>query len=184
MATFSGGERLILLMLAEIYKKQKIAGEFDPDFLISALSSGHDWAVQEHYRGIFDRTPHREEDVRETHEILTMFRALEGTVAKLSKDDQTRIDAACSPFTTKDLHFQGFDGNNDEHYSIASFIVNSLGQYPERKGGVMNSHSSGSLGAYKRMLAPFYRHIANAHDGLTVDALIDILQERRHPSAR
>ncbi len=40
----SGVERLILVMLSELYKANKIKGEIDPDFILATAFSDQDWA--------------------------------------------------------------------------------------------------------------------------------------------
>lgn len=183
----SDGERLIILMLADIYKHLKIKShEFDADFIAKAAGDGHDWALQQKYGGIFPTEPRNEHDVKETHDILTMFRILQGSYGRLSEADKKRIDAAVPHQTGKDLFFQGFDCNHDAHCGIARFIVEELGQYDEQKGRAFNSHGT-VLPTYRRMLdvyTPLLHEIPAGSRGFNADQLIEILKARVHPSQR
>jgi uncharacterized protein YfbU (UPF0304 family) len=174
----ANGERLILFMLGEIHKHLKIEGDIDPDFVMKAVIDGRDWALASKYSGFFSSEPDDEQDVRETHDILTMFRVLASSYARLNKDDKARVDTEAAPFSGKDLKFGGFDGNHDPHHGIASFIVNDLGLYQELQGHAMNSHSS-VLEVYRRMhraYEPFLRDFPA--DGFSADQLIEILKAR------
>lgn len=181
----SDGERLIVFMLADIYKHLKIKNpEIDPDFITKAVVDGHDWALQSRYSGLFHSEVDSEEDVKETHEILTMFHVLQSSYERLSAADK-KVDAAVPPFTGKDLYFKGFDGNHDAHHGIADFMVNELGLYDEQKRQAMNSHGS-VLEAYRRMFRVYETLLGNmgTQDGPSADQLIEVLKSKVHPSRR
>jgi uncharacterized protein YfbU (UPF0304 family) len=75
-------------------------------------------------------------------DILDMYRV----IARALKDGLTKSNGS---FTT----FQGFDGNNDEHYGLASFWISQPGSWDEHKAtNPLNSHSQGTLPCYRRML--------------------------------
>lgn len=46
------GEKLIILMLTEMYEKLQIEGETEPDFLRSAIFNDHLWGIRWKYSGI------------------------------------------------------------------------------------------------------------------------------------
>jgi len=50
------------------------------------------------------------------------------------------------------LTFDGFDGNNDRHSGLASFLVQDMGRSEEFKGRPLNSHSQSSLPKYRNMV--------------------------------
>ncbi len=176
------GERLIIYMLGEIYKKLNVDGGIDPDFLMKAVADGRDWAIANKYHGLFPSAPDDPDDVRETHDILTMFRILASSYADLNAADKTRVDTAVPPFTGKDLQFEGFDANRETHYGIADFMVSELGLYHELKGRPMNSHAS-LLEPYRRMFGA-YRPFRQSLSGLTADQLITVLKAKVHPTQR
>jgi uncharacterized protein len=73
------------------------------------------------------------------------------------------------------LEFQGFDGNNDSHFHIASYIVDDLGRFDEYKGKELNSHSIGSLPKYRKMLPKYKSTLGIAGKTMTADQLIATL---------
>jgi hypothetical protein len=42
----SDGEKLILIMLSDVYEKLEIEGEINPKFVKSAIGSGHPWGLK------------------------------------------------------------------------------------------------------------------------------------------
>lgn len=42
----SNSERLILVMLSDLYKKLGVKGAVDPDFVQSAIYSGNPWGLE------------------------------------------------------------------------------------------------------------------------------------------
>ncbi len=78
----------------------------------------------------------------EVADILDMYRV----IARALKDGLTKSNDS---FVT----FQGFDGNHDEHYGLASFWISQPGSWDEHKQtNPLNSHSQGTLPCYRRML--------------------------------
>lgn len=73
-----------------------------------------------------------EETQEEVYQILEMFRGLDNVGA--------------------DLKFEGFDHNNDEDHVAVAKILAKTGRFDESNPR-QNSHSSGSLSMYRRMLA-------------------------------
>ena len=57
----SDGEKLILVMLADIYKHLRIKGAVDPDLVHDAMYGGHAWGLRMEYPDILGSTdcPHR-----------------------------------------------------------------------------------------------------------------------------
>lgn len=78
---------------------------------------------------------------KEVIDILQMYRALED--AKV---------AGWAPSESRYSSFQGFDGNNDNHYAFAGFLLNTEGLFSESAPN-KNSHSSGTISIYRNMLA-------------------------------
>jgi uncharacterized protein YfbU (UPF0304 family) len=178
------GERLILYMLGDLYKNLKLKNpEIDPDFVMRAVAEGHDWALKYKYSGIFPTEPDTEQDVRETHDILTMFRVLQSSYERLSPADKKRVDTAVPPYTGEDLYFAGFDGNHDNHHGIAHYMVEELGLYEEQKGRAMDSHMN-VLETYRRMHETYRNCLGGLSINLSADQLIEVLKSRTHPSNR
>lgn len=85
-----------------------------------------------------------EEDYRETMDILDMFRVID--VAKKGTRHSSNML----------LEFEGFD-HHDDHYHIASLIVEEHGRWTERKGS-LEATGGGTLDRYRRML-PVYKSL-------------------------
>lgn len=178
----SDGEKLILVMLSELYKHLKISGEVDPKFVQEAILSGHTWGLSWQHPGIFGADDYDDSTVRETAEILTMWRIIEISYQALSAPERERVAREAAPFGADDVRFEGFDGNDDAHYSITCFLVEHLERFQELKGRELNSHGP-VIESYRRML-PIYNHEhkrPTASDHLSADQLIQILKARAHP---
>lgn len=180
----SDGEKLILLMLSELYDQLKVDGEIEADFIRSAIFSNNLWAIPWKYSGIPFEDQDDPEIVKEVLDILDMWSLIEFSYGKLSEEDKEYLEKTVAPFG-KDPKFPGFDGNNESsHMGIASFIVNDLDRFEEFKGRNFNSHCP-SLDGHERMLSVFEDVRKSMNFGpLSVKDLARILKERIHPSRR
>jgi uncharacterized protein len=174
--TLSNGEKLILTMLAEIYKKLGINGGIDPNVVLAGTRGDTAWILQLEYGNIVRSSDELPPAVKETCNILDMYRSIEPSFTKLNEPEKERVKRESDPFGDY-VKFQGFDGNHDAHYGILSDLVNVLEKYEERNDGIVNSHSSVSLPKYRKMLAVFHSMPdPYLHDGLTGDQIIQILK--------
>ena len=122
-------EKLILLMLCEIYKSQNIKGNIDPNFVEAAIWGGHHWGLTWKYTGIFHGSEVDETTVTEVCDILDMWDFVERAYGNLSKADKDRIETEADPFG-RIVVFPGFDGNYEsEHMSIAIFLTREMGRF-------------------------------------------------------
>jgi uncharacterized protein len=179
------GEKLILLMLSELYDSLKVQGEIEPDFIRSAIFSDKMWSIPWKYSGIPFEHEETPEIVKEVLDILDMWSFIEYSYGELTGSDKEFLEIEASPFG-KDPKFMGFDGNNESEYmSTASFIVNKLDRFEEFKGRNFNSHCQ-SVDAYKRMFSVFKDARSNQTFGgpLNVNQLAHLLKEQVHPSNR
>ena len=178
------GEKLIILMLAEMYEKLKIEGETDPDFVRSAIYNDHLWGIRWKYSGIPFDSADDPPIVREVVDILDMWSFIEFAYDKLDDDERRQLSADAEPFG-QNPRFRGFDGNNEsEHMSVAMFLVNQLDRFQEFKGRSFNCHHP-SLDTHRRMLAVFEPlRVSLANSPLSVKQLTKILKEQVHPSRR
>ena len=110
------------------------------------LTRGYEGQYYEVLQSFDDPIP--EEITTEVHDILTMYRLVTPSIDLLTKEEREELD-------TKSIKFEGFDANNDVHYSIASFFINKKNIYAELKDMYLNSHTSFSLDKYRRMLTVF-----------------------------
>ncbi|EGQ8961968.1 YfbU family protein [Vibrio parahaemolyticus] len=178
------GEKLILLMLSEIYDKLELEGEVEPDFIRSAIFSDNTWSIPWKYSGIPFESQETPQIVKEVLNILDMWSFIERSYASLTDENKAYVEREASPFG-RDPKFSGFDGNNETDYmGAASFLVNDLDRFAEFKGRDFNSHCP-SVDGYQRMMN-VYKPImkANGYQLLTAVELVQILLERIHPSMR
>lgn len=179
------GEKLILLMLSELYDALKVRGEIEPDFIRSAIFSDKMWSIPWKYSGIPFEHEDTPEVVKEVLDILDMWSFIEYSYSELSDSDKEFLEKEASPFG-KDPKFIGFDGNNESEYmSTASFIVNKLDRFEEFKGRNFNSHCP-LVDAYRRMFSVFEGMRSNLtfSSPLNADQLVKLLKEKVHPKNR
>ena len=171
--TLSGGEKLILAMLVGIYNKLEIKDDIDPKVVLAGIRDNSSWILQFQYGYSTEELPPK---VKETCDILDMYRWIGASFKGLSKSEKGRVKKE-SDHWGKYVEFQGFDGNHDEHYGILSDLVDVLEKYDERKGGILNSHSQTSLPKYRKMLSAFQTiPTPFSQEGLTADQLIKVLK--------
>jgi hypothetical protein len=136
-------------MLADMYKAMGIKGEIDPNLVSSTIFNNQLWGFDWQYTGIpFDRG----EDpraVKETVNILDMWWLIEEAYGKLSPTDKERLRKEAEPFGDR-VRFNGFDSNNEEHYGIATYLVEDLKRFTHFANRDLNSHSQ-SVTGYLRM---------------------------------
>lgn len=177
-------ERLMLLMLCDIYDRTGVDGEFDTDFIRSTIFGDKSWSIPWKYPGIPFEDQETPEVVKEVLDILDMWSFIEYSFEKLSPSDKAILEKEAEPFG-RAPHFYGFDGNNEtEHMSTAEFLVHKLDRFAEFKGREFNSHSQ-AVDSYKRMLTR-YMQLRNklSFRTLGLDDLISILKEQVHPENR
>src|ERR1700683_1504731 len=179
----SDGEKLILIMLTEIYEKLQIKREVDPKLVQSAITGGNLWGLELAYPGIFHNTEPTPDVISETGDVLDMWRYIESSYQQLSPDDQAQVKEEARPFGN--AQFRGFDANDEATYiGVARFVIDALDRFRRFKGRGLNSHMP-SLGAHRRMLGVFtpLRNSLSGSD-LTAAQLVEILKEQIHPENR
>ena len=133
-------ERLILRNQIEILSK--LDPENNPEYLLKILDNG----IEGMYWELFSRlsfTTIPKEVVSETYDILDMYRVIGNEINESTLDDIEKI------------RFNGFDANNDDHYLIMKILIEDLSKYEEHKNTNYNSHSSASIGRYRRILSKY-----------------------------
>jgi uncharacterized protein len=150
----SDGEKLIVLMLSELYEKLGIKGEIEPDFIKSAIFSDQIWGIRWKYSGIPFEDSEDPPIVKEVVDILDMWSFIENAYNKLNDEQKAKLKKAADPFG-QDPKFQGFDGNNETEYmGTAMFLVNELERFAGFKGRSFNCHHP-SIDMHRRMLEVF-----------------------------
>ena len=157
---FTAGEKLILMMLRDLYKHHDTTGEIDHEFVFVAMKGGHYWGLGSKYPGLFHDHTDSPQVVTEVIEILDMWTLIESGYEKLSPKDKRWVDKE-SEQDSKDTVFRGFDGNNEsEHYAIAVFLIDELERFVNFRNRIPNSHVP-SIDLYRRMLSTFKPMRAN-----------------------
>jgi uncharacterized protein len=151
---FSDGEKLISLMLCDLYKHLGLESGIDPFFVEAAIFGGHYWALEWEYTGIFHGHEDRRATVSEVVNVLGMWDAIERAAGSLSKEARDRLAEDAGPRGAS-AGFPGFDGNNEgEYLSIACFLIEKMDRFSAFKDRSLNSHMP-TLKGYRRMLAVF-----------------------------
>ena len=147
---FTDGEKLLTIMMRDVYKHLKIEGEIDADFMADVIYGGHYWAPIWDMTGLFHEYQDRPQDVKFVCDALEMWSFIEEGYEKLSTEDRTQLD--------KDVgyvQFIGFDGNNESsHLGIARFFIEKMNRFSRFNGRELNSHCPVAP-RYKRMLEIF-----------------------------
>lgn len=174
----SDGEKLILMMLADMYKHLEIKNaEFDPDFITTTITDDYLWGFPWQYPGIPFEKEGSPPEVKETSDILDMWRFLEQDYDKLPPAEKMKVQNATGLTNVK---FFGFDANNEKHYGIACYIVENLEHAFEHfEARDLNSHMP-SIDGYRKMyrvFEPIRKTLANR--SLNADEIGTIMNARR-----
>ncbi len=179
----SDGEKLILLMLSDLYEKLGIVGEIDPEFIKRAIFDNQLWGINWKYSGIpFEET--KDPDVvKEVVDILDMWQFIEGAYSRLTEEEKNKLAVDKEPLG-KDPKFKGFDGNQETEYiTAAMFLVNELDRFQIFKGRSFDSQPH-SIGMHKRMLNAFKPIRRTLTEPMSLEQLITVLREQIHPEHR
>lgn len=173
----SDGEKLIILMLCDMYKAMKIEGEFDPEFISKTIYDDQLWGFNWELSGIPFEKSETPPLVRETTDYLDMWRFIESGYQALAEEDKEKLAKLAAPFGSFG-RFPGFDGNNEPHFHIANYMVNLKHGFDSFKGRDLNSHHP-SVEGYRRMYEVFEKMRPNLHNReLNSTELMAILSAR------
>src|SRR5437879_5346738 len=86
------GEKLITIMLCDVFDHLKIKGNIDPKFVSSAIRGGHLWALRWELSGLLHGHVDDPRDVTEVFDILEMWSFIEEGFEALSKKDKDRVN--------------------------------------------------------------------------------------------
>lgn len=180
----SDGEKLILIMLCDLYEKNEVEGEIDHSFVRDTIFENQTWALTWKFSGIPFENTEVPPLVKKVLDILDMWRFIEFSYSELTEEEKGSIETNAAPFGKNPL-FKGFDGNNETEYlSAADFIINKLDRFEEFKFRDLNSHIP-SLNTYERMASvfnPIFRE--NYGKPLSLEQLTLVLREKIHPDMR
>jgi len=176
--TLNDGEKLILVMLCDLFDHLKVKSDIEPEFIREAIHSGNLWGLNWGMEGIFhgEQTPRAV--VAEVVDILAMWERIEQSYEALLPIERSQLEAEIG---SPRVRFDGFDGNNEVKYiSAAQFLIDRLGRFRHFKGRGLNSHYP-SLEPHRRMVAviePMWpQEISNRN--MTVPQLAKVLNARK-----
>jgi uncharacterized protein YfbU (UPF0304 family) len=174
----SDGEKLVLGMLADIHAASVKDGEFDPEFIKSAICGGHYWGLEWQYSGLFHGHVDSASVVSEVVNILDMWSHVEMSFESLPADAKARVETAVG-YDRGRFRFLGFDGNEEsEHFSVATFMIEDVGRFASFQGRALNSHHP-TLDHYRRQYRAYEPIRARSRgELLRATELIDVLRER------
>jgi hypothetical protein len=93
--TLSESEKLILAMLAGIYKKLEIKDDIDPNVILAGIRGDAAWILQFQYADSAEELPAK---VKETCDILDMYRWIESSSKGLKKTEKERVKKESAPW--------------------------------------------------------------------------------------
>ena len=139
---FSDGEKMLMLMMGDIYEKLQIKGaEMDPKFLAEVIYGGHYWAPKWEMNGVFHNHSDDPMELKHVTNVLDMWSFMEEAYEVLSADEKALIVQEVGPWASN-VVFPGFDGNEEgSQMQIASFLVEKMNRFTRFKGRSMNSHT-------------------------------------------
>jgi uncharacterized protein YfbU (UPF0304 family) len=103
----------------------------------------------------------------ETSQILNMYRRINYSIEKLTDEEKQNLEL-------DKISFEGFDGNNDDHFGYMNFMIENLDKWQEYKGKYLNSHSIASIRKYRKMLET-YKQFGLGIEDLTTANLQDLI---------
>jgi uncharacterized protein YfbU (UPF0304 family) len=190
--TFRPADRLLIAMLADLYRHLKVKGEINPELVMSALYGGHYWALKWQAAGMPTHLFHNHEDKREdvtfVVDVLDMWDLIETAFQKLPKQDKNRIAAEVDGSFGRHVKFFGFDSHSQNGESgllhIAQFMVEELGSFKSTFGGRdLDSHvpMADKYRKMYRVFEPIRRTLVGTT--LSTDQLIKILNLAKEGTA-
>jgi uncharacterized protein len=148
----SEGERLILVMLCDIYKALNLKGAVDPELLGSQIRAGQEIKL--------DANGHAHADggrggvATEVDEILDMWSAIERGYKRLSVEEKREVEAGAGPLG-RGVRFSGFCAEIEGRYrEAAHHLIEESGRFDRFQGRNLTAHMP-SLDGYRRMLRLF-----------------------------
>jgi hypothetical protein len=93
--------------------------------------------------------------VKETVDILEMFSLTMFHFRELPDTEQEQVRTELGYAAHGLDKSPGFDRNNDDHFGVASYLVQHLRRFKDLPGATNNSHTQTSLPRYRKMLSVY-----------------------------
>lgn len=175
------GQKLTLLMLADIHEKLEIKHSVDPAFVREMVLSGELWAVAEAYPRFFRssdvESPECLEFVRDT---LFMWDDVETAYDALTEQQKQKVSQLLGMGRVDyPGFFVGFSKSHEPvEHRVSHVLMNLIGVVPNFGGRSLDAHSSW-LPQYREML-DVYREMEIDHR-LSIEQLVTLFRIWRGP---
>jgi uncharacterized protein YfbU (UPF0304 family) len=176
----SDGEKLIATLLAEFIEKSGVEVDNDVSLVQKTIAGGHYWALGWEMPHVFHGHADKQRHVSFVVDVLDMWRFLEEDYERYGEDQKAELASKIAPFNT--VRFSGFDGNEEDEYGIAVFLVRDLKRFSRfgEDGRSLNSHCH-MVEKYRSMLRIFepIRKTLELGKRMNVDQMAEIINARR-----
>jgi uncharacterized protein YfbU (UPF0304 family) len=168
----SEGERIIIVMLCDIYKSLNLKGTIDPEFVRSSILSGQ-----------FDQLKRLLESgaAEEVGRILEMWSSIERGYKRLTCEEKDQVEAEAGPLG-RGVRFSGFDIDSEtEHHQACSFLIEETDSFERFRGRKIHADMP-TLDGYRRMLRLFDLMQPATRDGkLGLRQIIELANAEKYP---
>lgn len=174
---FSDGEKMVILMMADLYKQLGIKdADTSPRFLAEVIYGGHYWAPKWDMQGVFHDHVDDPADLKHVVDVLDMWSFIEEAYERFTPAEREKIATDVGPLG-EHVSFHGFDGNNESsQLSIARFLIEHMGRFERFKGRDLDSHHPTEQ-RYRRMIQLFEPiRVTLIGHGLNAQQVIELLK--------
>lgn len=170
----SDGERLILMMLCDLYKSLDLKSPIDPELLREGPER------RRPANGITRARPDAESVAIEVADILDMWSAIERGYKRLTVEEKRDVEAGAGPLG-RGVRFSGFDTDSEDRYCEAAHsLIEKTDRFERFQGRNLSAHMP-CLDGYRRMLRVFSAmRPAMASDRLGVRQIIDLANAEKY----
>ncbi len=152
----SKGEKLLLVMLCDLYQQLSIRSDIDPQIVKNAIVNDQTWGIEWQYSGLLGSEGGPFPPiVKEVGDILDMWSFIKESYAHISSTEKTNLQilsgGLCEVSGDK-MAFPGFDFDSEqEYYAVTKFFLSELGMFPALKADSLNACTP-VLEGHKRMM--------------------------------
>jgi uncharacterized protein len=174
----SEGEKLIIMMLCDIYKTLNIKGDVDAELVRSSIVDGSQkWLADK----IANDDGGSNGPAEEVGQILDMWSAIERGYKRLSADEKDQVEAEAGPLG-RGVRFSGFDDDTEHEYrDAARYLIKDLNRFDRFQGRNLSAHMP-TLDGYRRMLRLFFSMgPVSADSKLNVRQIIALANAEKYP---
>ncbi|HBM90316.1 MAG TPA: hypothetical protein DD400_00315 [Rhodospirillaceae bacterium] len=155
----SKGEKLLLIMLCDLYQQLSIRSDIDPQIVKNAIVNDQTWGIEWEYSGLLGSEGGPFPPiVKEVGDILDMWSFIKESYAQISSAEKCNLQILSGDLceiSADKMVFPGFDFDAEqEHYIVAKFFISQLGMFPALHSDSLNACTP-VLKGHKRMMDVF-----------------------------